>query len=206
MNGRRWAFVAVGALVLIVAALVIVLRDPRRPTAGPPTPSISPSPPPPQHVLVVNLARLEASPVEGAVPAPRLKATGEAIRSTMAGLYSAAFIDQTQWHGGTFRTLPAYFAGEARREARGDVNHLSLGRAAAHVVAVRPDRARLDVRVVADRVRRPVAATAVMDFAGTGLVDGGLEVPIRHRGRYVLRLIERRWMVVAYDVDGRLGA
>ncbi len=208
MKGRRWALV-VGAVVVVAAgtALWVAVRGGGgEELAAPVAPSPSPSPPPPQYFLAADLTNLKGSTVEGSVPRPRLRTAGQAIRDTLTGLYTTGFVDPAQWQGGSFPALPGFFAGEARGRAQADLKHLSLGGAANHLVAVRPERALLEVRIVANANRRPVAATAAMDFRATGLGDAGLEVPIRHEGRYVLQLIEGRWLVVAYGVEGRLGA
>ncbi|HSJ49941.1 MAG TPA: LCP family protein, partial [Actinomycetota bacterium] len=79
---------------------------------------------------------------------------------------------------------------------------LPLGQAARELEAVRPRRARADLRFLADANDRPVVATADVTFKGIGLA-GDDRRPIRHDGRYTLRRVNGRWRIVAYEVRAR---
>jgi len=121
----------------------------------------------------------------------------------MTELYSVGFVDPDLWAEGSFPTLPELFAADARSEALRRVEDLTLGRAALHLDAVQPMRARLDVRFLLDRAGRPLVALAGMEFTGVGLADGA-DVSVRHEGDYVLRRSEGRWRIVSFDVRSRL--
>jgi LCP family protein required for cell wall assembly len=71
------------------------------------------------------------------------------------------------------------------------------------VDAVRPERARVDVRFLTDAAKRPAAAFATASFEGTAIA-GPAELRVRHEGEYTLRKVDARWRVVAYDVRGRV--
>jgi len=109
----------------------------------------------------------------------------------MTELYSVGFVDPDLRAEGSFPTLTELFAADARSEALRRVEDLTLGRAALHLDAVQPMRARLDVRFLLDRAGRPLVALAGMEFTGVGLADGA-DVSVRHEGDYVLRRSEGR--------------
>lgn len=177
-----------------------------RPAAPAPAPlPPSPSPSPPTYALDVTLRRVKAIPVSGTVKPRKLRAPAEAVRLTFADLYATAFVDPSRWEGGAFPGIFDHFAPSARDEARRHLEDLTLGRAAEHVSAVRPEWARLDVRFLLGPARVPVAAQASMRFAATAFAVDGTEVPVRHQGEYVLQRLEGRWLVVSYRVDGGFG-
>lgn len=120
----------------------------------------------------------------------------------MTQLYSIGFVDPTAWDAGGFPGLFPLFAGVARDRAHEDLQRLTLGRASTELDAVRPRRATLDVRFLADAADRAVVAVADMRFEAVGLDDGG-ERPIRHEGEYTLRRVNGRWRIVAYEVLAR---
>jgi hypothetical protein len=200
----RWSLLAVGILIVLLAAGGVWLAVSRKP------PSVAaPAPPPaiqaPAYPFEVHLGRVRAVPVDGAVRRRRLAAPAQAVRQTMTELYSAAFVDPALWQGGRFPSVFGYFAGQARRQVHRDLEDLTLGPVAADVTTVRPVRARVVVRFLVDAHRRPVAAVAGMEFAGVALTAEGGEVPVHHGGEYVLRRTGGRWLIEAYDVRGRLG-
>jgi hypothetical protein len=198
--------VAVAAVVVgITVAGVLVLGG-----DGSPEPEASPSPPPapapaPLYHLVVDLRRVDEVAVTQRVKEREVGAVAQSVRETMAGMYGAGFVNIDQWQGGRFPELFGYFAGPARSQARRDLQDLSLGRAVSRFAAVRPERARVNVRVMVGPTGHPLAAIAGMDFRAAGLGPADTEVPIHHQGRYVLRRVGGRWLIVAYDVRGRLG-
>ena len=63
----------------------------------------------------------------------------------------------------------------------------------------------MNLRVLVGAEGRPISTIALMEFRATGLGPTIGEIPIQHQGRYVLRPVEGRWLVVAYDVRGHLG-
>jgi hypothetical protein len=189
------------AIATLVAGWLVLSGDGSRPAGRDDT---HPSPAVPTSVLVVDVGRVGGYPVAGDIPDRRLQDEAQAVRDTMTGLYTAAFVDPALWAGGRFPTVKDFFGGQAREQARSDIPDLTLGKAAGTLEKVRPEHARVLVRFLLDANRRPVAATAEMEFRGTGFA-AGIEVPISHRGRYILRPEGGRWLVVAYEVRGRVG-
>jgi hypothetical protein len=200
----RWTFVA-GALLVVslVAGGVWLAVSPERPPATRSTPSEPTAAP--AYPFEVRLGRVRAVPVDGSVRRRLLAAPAQAVRQTMTGLYSAAFVDPGLWAGGRFPSVFGFFGGQARQRVHRDLEDLTLGPAAAHLAAVRPGRASLGVRFLMDAHRHPVAAVAAMRFVGAAITADGGEIPLRHGGEYVLRRTGGRWLVVAYEVQGRLG-
>jgi LCP family protein required for cell wall assembly len=155
------------------------------------------------YELTMDLRWLTGRGPDGPVRRRALTDAGEAVGDAMARLYSIAFVDPAEWDGGHFPGLADGFAGDARATVRRDVEALTLGPAAGVVDSVRPDLARLDVRILADASKRPVAAFATVAFEATAIA-GPAELPIRHGGDFTLRKLRGGWRVVAYEVRGRV--
>jgi hypothetical protein len=203
---RVYGWILLGLLLLAGGLGVWLWASSGEPAAGPSVgPSSSPSPVPPAYSVEVTLRRVKAIPVRGSVKARKLRAPAEEVRQTFTDLYAAAFVDPARWEGGAFPGIFDHFAPTARGEARQHLDDLTLGRAAEHVSAVRPEWARLDVRFLLGPARVPVAAQASMRFAATAFNEDGVEVPIRHRGDYMLERLEGRWLVTSYRVNGGFG-
>lgn len=168
-----------------------------------PGPSPTPAPEEPRFELTMKVGRVNGFTPRGNLRKRQLRRHTRIVERATTDLYSAAFVDPEEWRGGRFPRVPGFFAAETRRQARKDLQDLTLGRAARHLDAVRPRRARLHLRFLMDRGRRPVSAVASVAFSGTGLAEG-VRVPIEHRGRYVLRRAKAGWRVAAYEVEGRV--
>jgi hypothetical protein len=199
--------------VLVVAAVgVTVLVTLRRGTgddeAAPPSPSPSPStaPSPPAPVpLVVKVRRVERIGLSDKERRGDVRAAVRGVRDTVGALYRTGFVDPSLWSAGTFPGLVDSFAPRATAGARRDLGDLTLGNTSRLLGSVSPRRARIDVGVLLGDRGRPISATAAMDFRAVGTGPAVGRVPIRHEGRYVLRPSGERWLIVAYDVRGRLG-
>jgi polyisoprenyl-teichoic acid--peptidoglycan teichoic acid transferase len=135
----------------------------------------------------------------GVVKSWRLTTAAAAVQRTVTQLYSDGYVDQHAWDGGRFPGVPDLFASSAQPQVRRSLGHLTLGRAATHLDAVRPDRANLRIRFMVDHRGHPLVAVATMDFDATGLA-GNAEVPLRSDGSYVLRPLEGGWRIVSYRV------
>jgi len=127
----------------------------------------------------------------------------EEIRQTISLMYTAGFVDPAQWGAGYPGVLDAFAPGSKKR-AREDLNQLTLGGSARSLVSVTPTDARIVVRFLPDQRRRPVAALADMRFRAIG-TGNGFEVPVSHEGDYLMRRLDGRWLIVGYEVRGRVG-
>jgi hypothetical protein len=154
----------------------------------------------------VELRRVKAIPVSGPVKPRKLRAPAEEVRQTFTDLYSAGFCYPAGGGGGALPPPHPHPPPAARGPPERHLDDLTLGRAAEHVTAVRPEWARLDVRFLVGPARVPVAAQASRRFAATAFAADGTEVPIRHRGEYTLERSEGRWSLIAYRVDGGFGS
>jgi len=206
--GRRRGLAAtVGVALLASACTTSTAATPAATPAARVAPagttSVAPSPEPTVAALEVGLTRVKGFAVKGKARPQHLRGPARGVRDAVARLYTAAFVNPASWEDGFSEALRE-FRGPARRQARGDIDQLSVGRAAAVLSEVRPDRARLRVDVLLGRGRNSLAAVARMDFAATGLSTDGVETPIRHRAQYLLRRFDGRWQVVAYRVKKRL--
>ncbi len=213
LGSRTRAITAVAAAISMLGAACTSSPGPEPSTPSPDGSSTGgsssgPAPSPsgaPAFDLVVDLQDVSADGVGERIRPRELREPAQAVLRTITELYSVAFVDPASWPGG-FPAMFPLFAGAAREEARGDVQRLTLGRTSQGLEAVRPRRAVLDVRFLADAAERPVVAVADMRFEGVGLEDGsadGATLPIRHEGEYTLRRVNGRWRIVAYDVISR---
>lgn len=168
-----------------------------------PSPLPSSGPDTTSYELTVDVRRVEAEAVGGALRPRELAAPVEAIRRTIGELYTIGFVDPDLWQGGEFPSLFRLFAADVREQASRDIAQLTLGPAARHVDAVRPRPARLAVRFLADASDRPVAAVVDVRFSGTAEA-GAVQASVTHEGEYVLRRLNGAWRVVSYDVRGRV--
>jgi hypothetical protein len=173
-------------------------------------------PPPPDRVLEpvtgeeipgplgIRLAKVAGVALKGRPARGPLLDPAEEIRETISLMYTAGFVDPAQWRAGFPGVLDAFAPG-SRKRAREDLNQLTLGGSARSLISVTPTDARIVVRFLPDRKRRPVAAVADMRFNAIGSGDG-FEVPIRHEGDYLMRRLDGRWLIVGYEVRGRVGS
>jgi polyisoprenyl-teichoic acid--peptidoglycan teichoic acid transferase len=205
VSRRKAGWLGIGALAVVLVLVVGVLWALRSPSVGAGSPNgRSESPPSPRYDLAVNLRAVQGKGPAGIVAKPgALAGPAVAVERTITQLYDIGFVDPVLWADGRFPSLAAPFAPEARQRVRAHVADLSLGKAAATLEAVRPTRARLDVRFMLDRGRHPIMAFAHMDFAGVGRA-GDAELPIRHQGDYALRRTDAGWRIVSFQVKSRV--
>jgi hypothetical protein len=142
--------------------------------------------------------------VDGAAGRQELAAQARGIRETLDAMYSAGFVDPAQWQGGTFPAVLQAFSAEAAGRARKDLDDLSLGPTARDMDSVRPAKSTLDVDFLVDPSKQPYAAVAVTRFRAVGSVRDGGKVGLSHQGRYLLRPVEGRWLIVGYEVEGEV--
>ena len=184
------------AVTAAVVGLVVALRaeDPAPEPPAPPPPA-----PVPTYELTMELGSVRGFGVAGGTGPRRLVRAAEAVRRTVEELYAIGFVDPARWHGGAFPELASVFTRDARPGARRDLEKLTLGQTAAHLVATRPARALVSVRFAVPARGEPTTAVARTGFYGVGSFDGG-EVGVRHKGSYTLRKTPRGWRIAAYRV------
>jgi LCP family protein required for cell wall assembly len=205
VSRRKAGLLGIGAIGVVLSLVVGVLWALRSPSPG----SGSPGAPggstaSPRYDLAVNLRAVQGKGPAGIVGKPAaLAGPAAGVERTIAQLYNIGFVDPALWADGRFPSLTAPFAPEASQLVRAHVADLSVGKAAARLEAVRPTRARLDVRFMLDRGRHPIMAFAHMDFAGVGRAEDA-ELPIRHQGDYALRRTDAGWKIVSFRVKSRV--
>ncbi len=207
VSRRKAGWMGIGALAVVlslVVGLLWALRSPSLRAGSANATDRAGSAASPRYHLAVNLRAVQGRGPAGVVAKPGVLATpAAAVERTIAELYDIGFVDTRLWAGGRFPSLATPFAPEARQRVRAHVADLTLGRAVGMLEAVRPMRARLDVRFMLDRASHPIMAFAHMDFAGVGLAEGA-ELPIHHEGDYVLRHTDDGWRIVSYHVKSRV--
>ncbi|MGH2723529.1 MAG: hypothetical protein ACRDI0_04545 [Actinomycetota bacterium] len=137
---------------------------------------------------------------------PRLRRTAGELAGTLDAMYLAAFVDPNKWEEGTFPEVLEAFGADAADRARQDLDELTLGPAWAEMSRVRPDVGTLDVRFLLGGTGKPFAAVAITRFEATGDLEAGGAVEVAHAGKYLMRPEEGRWVIIGYQVDGRLKA
>jgi hypothetical protein len=197
--GLRLSIVA-GAVVLVaalgVAGWFVFLRD------GAPVPILDRGPDTP--VFSFRLGKVTSVALNGKASKRTLQRSATELRSTLDAMYAAGFVDPDKWEEGTFPEVLEAFAGQASRVADADLDDLTLGRASSEVDFVEPGPSSLEVRFLLGQSRRPYAAVATTRFRARGDLARGGTLLIAHEGRYIMRPIEGRWVVVSYWVDGTM--
>ena len=150
-----------------------------------------------------ELERVKGRGTDGPGDPDALRGMAEDIRSTLDAMYVAGFVDPGKWEGGRFPEVLEAFSGPAARQARRDLEDLTLGPTSRRLELVQPKPGRLDVTFLLDGTR-PIAAVAFTTFRGVGEINSGGRLDIQHRGEYMMREVDGSWLIVGYDVDGSL--
>ena len=196
MLARR--LVAAASTVAILSAACT--DEPADVPAQPVTPVEQPAVAPP---LDVRLAKVNGVAIKGRPPKGPLLPSAEDIRRTITEMYAAGFVDPAAWEAG-FRGVLDAFAPDLRAQARRDLNQLTLGGSARGLTEVGSIDARIVVRFLPNGKKQPIAAMTDMRFIASGIGDG-FEIPIRHDGEYLMEPVGDRWLIVGYEVEGRIG-
>jgi LCP family protein required for cell wall assembly len=195
-----------GAAGLAVAVAAIALAASSGTTPGPGQAPSSPGGQPHRNVpsLEVRLGKVTGFATAGRVRNRRLRESARGVAGTVAAMYEAAYLDLGAWSDGRSSDHLAFFARDAARGARSDVRNLALGPVGSRIDAIGARPARLGLRFLLARNRRPMAALASVRFQAVGESDEGA-VRIRQRGDYTLHRIGGRWRVVAFEASARVG-
>jgi LCP family protein required for cell wall assembly len=194
MTERRAFLALILTLACAVAACTSSEANPPGPSPGP-----SGSPAPETPSLTVRLARVTGESAGERVHPADLAGPAEAVRRTIEDLYETAFLAPMLDRA----SLLGLFSGEARREASGDLGHLTIGPARSRIDEVVPDRAKLRLEFLADANAHLLAAIAHTEFEATAVSDDA-RAPVLQNGEYVLRKLNDAWRIVSYDVRGRV--
>ena len=151
-----------------------------------------------------DLRRVSSVATDGKAPKGDLLQAAKDIRATLDAMYLAGFVDPDRWAGGTFPEVLEAFSSRTAAGAEGDLAELTLGSAHARLDAVTPGPSQLDVEFLLDGDRLPFAAIATTVFRAEGRLAGGGSLSVMHEGRYVMRPVDGRWVIVGYQVDGKL--
>jgi len=189
----RWPVaLAVVAGIIIVGALAWFILFREDGLIGPDVPEFS-----------FELERVKGVGPDGSGDAEVLQGPAEDLRSTLDAMYVAGFVDPGKWEEGRFPEVLEAFSGDAARQARRDLEDLTLGPTSRRLETVQPKPGRLKVSFLLDGTR-PIAAVAFTTFRGVGDLTSGGRLEIQHRGEYVMRVVDGSWLIVGYDVDGSL--
>jgi hypothetical protein len=150
-----------------------------------------------------ELGRVKGQGVEGAASSEALQGPAEDLRSTLDAMYVAGFVDPGKWDDGRFPEVLEAFAGPAAKQARRDLQDLTLGSTSRRVERVEPKPGRLNVSFLLEG-RRPLAAVAFATFRAVGELTNRGRLSIEHRGEYMMRVVDGAWRIVGYQVEGSL--
>lgn len=195
-GGVRWPLVwatVIAALAVLGTGIWLLVRA-NGPLLGDDAPEFS-----------FTVRRVKAVGPAGRGDPEALRPVAEDLSSTLNDLYLAGFVDPGQWQEGTFPAALEAFAPPAASGARRDLADLTLGPDSARLERVEPSRGVLTVEFLMGEEGEPFAAVAVTRFEATGVMPGGSPVPIEHSGRYLMRPLEGRWLIIGYRVTGALG-
>src|SRR5262245_17885219 len=185
MTPRRSLVAGLLALACALAACTSSEAGTQQPGSTP-EPSGSPTVRAPE--LTMRLARVTGESAGERVHPADLAEPADAVRRTMEDLYETAFLAPTFDRA----ALLGLFSGQARREATGDLAHLTLGAARSRIDEVVPDRAKLTIEFLADANAHPLAAFAQTEFEATAVSEDA-NAPVVQRGEYVLRRLNDAW-------------
>jgi hypothetical protein len=155
-------------------------------------------------VFLFELRKVESVALGGEPSKEALNSQAEEVQATLDAMYSAGFVDPEQWQNGEFPAVLEAFTGEAAKGARKDLADLTLGAAAQEVESVTPGPSRLDVKFLLTPNEQPFAAVATTMFRAEGILEQGGILSVVHEGRYLMQRIEGQWLIVGYEVDGKL--
>jgi hypothetical protein len=147
----------------------------------------------------VSSVTLDGEPTEQA-----LEGQARELQATLDAMYSAGFVDPDQWEEGEFPGVLEAFAERAAKGAAKDLPDLSLGPAALELESVEPGRTRLEVQFLLTPEEQPFAAVATARFRAKGVLSDGGTLMVLHEGRYLMQPVDGLWLIVSYDVDGKL--
>jgi hypothetical protein len=151
-----------------------------------------------------ELRKVETVALDGVPSDDVLNGVAEELQATLDAMYSAGFVDPDQWQDGEFPAVLEAFADEAAKGARKDLADLTLGEAAQELESVAPGPSRLDVKFLLTPDQQPFAAVATTTFRAEGVLEQGGILSVVHEGRYLMQRIEGEWLIVGYEVDGKL--
>jgi hypothetical protein len=151
-----------------------------------------------------DLRRVSSVATDGKASKAELRQAAKEIRATLDAMYLAGFVDPDRWDGGAFPEVLEAFSSQTAAGAEEDLAELTLGSAHGRLDAVTPGRSQLDVEFLLDGDRLPFAAIATTVFRAEGQLAGGGSLSVTHEGRYVMRPVDGRWVIVGYQVDGKL--
>jgi hypothetical protein len=151
-----------------------------------------------------DLRKVSSVALDGKASKPALKQAALDLRATLDAMYSAGFVDPAQWEDGEFPAVLQAFSSRASGGARKDLPDLTLGPAALELDSVEPGRSRLDVRFLLTPNRQPFAAVATTTFHAEGALESGGSLSVVHEGRFLMQRIDGEWLIVSYEVDGKL--
>ena len=124
--------------------------------------------------------------------------TATAIRDTLSGFYSQAFVDSEVWSGDVPDGAWEAFAPRARARARADAASLTVRAVGAPIQDLELTSASLTVRVLLDPSGHPVAADADAVFRATAKLRGGQSIEVANEASYVFRRASNRWLITGY--------
>lgn len=187
-----WLLISPFVLALAGLAAFIFLAD--RPAPGDDSPPSVPA-------FAFEVQDVRVVPVGREPDRASLRKATRGMRRTLDSLYVRGFVDPAEWEDGTFPRVLELFGRKTARQAREDLQDLTLGPTARRVTTLEPKEGTLDLEVLVDAGRRPYAAVATVYFRGRADLSGaGLRV--EHRGRYLLRRLNGGWAIVGYRVEG----
>lgn len=127
--------------------------------------------------------------------------TGTEVAPIMDELYTAAFLDPSNWRDGEYEEVFAHFAGGAVAAAQESVETLTPGVGAGDVFeTITPTRGSLSFRVLFDPEGNPDTVVVRVRFRALGERKDGTYLAIVSNGQFFLQDADG-WKVTAFDVE-----
>jgi hypothetical protein len=149
--------------------------------------------------LVVS--RLGVRTVAEKLSRGQVESATEDVRVAVQDLYLGGFVDPDRWHDGEFPDAFDVFEPTTEKNARKDLNALTLGAAAGRLEWVEPTKGRTSIVFLLDDQNRPVQAVAGVVFGAVGHLKDGGTVKISNGADLILRPVDGAWQVYSYEAS-----
>jgi hypothetical protein len=125
-----------------------------------------------------------------------------AVAKTMDSLYTAAFLDPSNWRDGAYDSVWTLFDEQAGTSAQQQEQALTLGTSAGDTFETVGDpKGRVAVKVLMNDQDQPVTAVAIVTFQALGTGKDGTLTRIVSKGQYFLRPGSDGWRVYSFSVS-----
>ncbi len=132
-----------------------------------------------------------------------VKKEADAITEMLNEWYQTAFVDPSKFGNGSFPTVHALMAKNAKSTFKRDIASLTIGDARTFVQRIEPKTTTADVTVYLEKDKTPRFATALVRFTATATQKQKAQpkISISQRATLHFEMIDDTWMVTYYTAN-----